>query len=829
VNASYEWLGSIIPITRTPVELRDIITARCATVDEMVALRDDLSSVVVGLVVEAGKHPNADHLSVTRVDAGTGELLDVVCGAPNVRVGAKYPFAPAGSTLPGGVKLERRKIRGAISNGMLCSARELGLGDEHDGILELDTDATPGTPLLRALRVGDVRFEIDVSPNRPDLLSHAGLAREIAAATGVTFSIPAIGPDGAPVAPTSDAARRDESEPLRWHATGSARDTTGIAGGVKVDLRDPDGCPHYMGVVLRGVTIGPSPDWLVRRLASVGSRSINNVVDVTNYILHELGQPTHVFDAKRLAGPAIVIRRARAGESLTTLDGVRRTLSSDVLVIADGERAQALAGIMGGADSEVSEQTTDLFLEVATFEPAGVRRTRRALGLSTDASYRFERGADPEGPPVALDRAVRMLLALCGGRVDGAPVDLYPRPVAERRVTLRPERASALLGESVTAAEIEALFRPVGLVTGAGEHSTLDVRVPTWRVDVASEVDLIEEVARLRGYDSFPDTLRGSRPSAVPDSPAWTLTNRIRELLVAQGLLEARPMPFVTGDDRTHVRLLNPLADDEAHLRRDVLTTLARRAEYNLARMQRDVRIFELGDVFFPGSSGKPPREVVHVGALIMGRRTPPHWTDEQPADLDEWDAKGIAERLAAAAVPQGVVRLVPAASGEDSGLLWEISIDGATRGEVRRLALDAPAWAAPAFGAELSLLDLAPPHRGEARAHTETFVLATPRRYRPLPVTPAAQFDLALVVADDTPAERVEAVMRTAAGELLESLQLFDEYRGPGLPEGSRSLAWRLTFRHPDRTLSAKEIDGRRERLLRTLEGELGVRQRTS
>jgi phenylalanyl-tRNA synthetase beta chain len=838
VNASHEWLSSLLPGVNLSVErMRDIITSRCCTVDEVVRLREDLSDVVIARVVEAAPHPDSDHLWVTRVDAGRpdGELLDVVCGAPNVRAGAIYPFAPAGSTLPGGLKLEKRKIRGAVSNGMLCSARELGLGQDHEGILELETSAPLGTPLLSAIAVGDARLVIDVTPNRPDLLSHRGLAREIGAAVG---SQPLL-PDLARAAGATDA-----------HSDGAATTPRPIearerasAGGVDVSVRDADYCPRYMGVVLRGVRVAPSPEWLAERLIAIGSRPINNVVDITNYVLHELGQPMHAFDAARLAGPAIVVRRARAGEKLLTLDGVQRTLDESMVVIADAERAQAIAGVIGGGDSEVTDATTDVFLEVAYFAPAGVRRARRALGISTDASYRFERGVDGELQPLALARAAGMLVAIAGARVDGAPVDIQSAPIERHRIALRPSRVSRLLGVNVGAVEIERLLRPVGFEVEARTEDSLAVVVPSWRPDVTAEVDLVEEVARLRGYDSFPADLRAFRPGTVPDSPVEVISRRIRAHLVAVGLLETRPMPFVRGAEEGFTRVANPLAENEAYLRREILDTLGRRAEYNFTQMQRDVRLFEIGSVFYPSSDALPLEEL-HVAAIVTGGRRPPHWTEGHPPDYDEWDAKGLASELAAVAFPDAAAELRAAEeAGQDAGLLWRVIVDGAERGTVRRLQLDAPVWAAGAFGVELSLLGIesrpvaARGQRVRADAHARTVAGAGARatgaarvvRYSALPSTPASDFDLALLVPNELPASRVEEVIRRSTGELLERLTLFDEYRGEGVPAGLRSLAWRLTFRHPERTLRDKEIAGRRQKLLRTLEGELGVRQRTT
>jgi len=811
MNASHAWLESLLTVPLSAERMRDLITAHCCTVDEMVRLRDDLRGVVIGRVVEAARHPDSDHLWVTKVDAGREALLDVVCGAPNVKAGGVYPFAPVGTTLPGGLVLERRKIRGAVSNGMLCSARELRLSDDHEGILELETTAAPGTPLLDAIPLGDTRLVIDVTPNRPDLLSHAGLARELAAAVGARMRLPSIPGAG------------DVALPPAIRAADAV-----ATGGVRVRLEDPEGCPRYMGVVMRGVAVGPSPAWLAERIVAVGGRSINNVVDATNYVLHELGQPVHAFDVGALGGGEVVVRRARAGERITTLDGVSRTLDAGVTVIADRDRAQAVAGVMGGADSEVTARTTAIFIEVAHFEPVRVRRAARALGLSTDASYRFERHVDIELPPAALARVVEIVSAVAGGRVDGAPADLYPSPAARLTVPLRPARAATLLGEAVPAAEIVSLLTPLGFEVDAG-GGTLRVTVPSWRPDVVREVDLVEEVARRRGYDTFSSELRPFRPGTVPESELETVSRRVRNALVARGLLEARPLPFVSGADLGFVRVANPIAENEAYLRRDVLDTLARRAEYNLARMQRDVRLFEIGSVFLP-SGETLPREELRVALIVMGHRRPPHWTETRPPDFDEWDAKGLAEELGRAGHPQASVVLEP---DMDSDGIWSIVVDGARCGSVRRVALDAPVWAAPAYGVELTLLQV--PSGFVAQPGSARYDAAPAAQkphhvqYRALPATPAAEFDLALIVPNDMPAARVEQVIRAASGELLEQLTLFDEYRGDAVPNGYRSLAWRLTFRHPERTLRDKEVAGRREKLLRTLEGELGVRQRTT
>src|SRR5579862_180072 len=511
MNVSYEWLRAFVPQTPRLPALRDLLTAHVATVDEVIPLRADLTPIIVARVVEEGPHPDSDHLHLTRVDAGTGTLLEVVCGAPNVKAGSMYPFATVGTTLPDGKHIEKRKIRGIVSNGMLCSPRELGLGADHDGIMELQTDAAPGTPLLDVLSVGATRLVQDVGANRPDLLSHIGVAREIAASVQGTLGLPSINglPDGVPAAKIGKDA--------------------GETGGVAVRLDRLDHARRFMGVVIRGLKVGPSPEWLVRRLEAVGARSINNVVDASNYVLHELGQPTHAFDIAKLAGPAIVVRRASAGESITTLDGVARKLTQEMIVIADAERPQAIAGVMGGQRSEVTSATTDVFLEVANFDPARIRTARRVLSMSTDASYRFERGVDLDIGPVALSRVANLILATAGGRIDGAPIDLKPLPWERRVVRLRPDRVRVVLGDAVPPPEIERLLSGVGFEGGPGSGEKLQFAVPSWRSDVTAEVDLIEEVARLRGFDAFPEELRPYRASNVPDHPQWILSRAVRE------------------------------------------------------------------------------------------------------------------------------------------------------------------------------------------------------------------------------------------------------------------------------------------------------------
>ncbi|MFN2602646.1 MAG: phenylalanine--tRNA ligase subunit beta [Gemmatimonadaceae bacterium] len=803
MNASYEWLREFVPFALSPEELRDLLTSRVATVEDLIRLRADLDQVVVGRVVEAAPHPNSDHLWVTKVDAGEGALLDVVCGAPNVVVGALYPFAAVGTTLPGGLKLEKRKIRGEVSEGMLLSARELALGTDHTGIMQLDVDAAPGTRFLDVVAVGDTRLVIDVLPNRPDLLSHEGLAREIAAATNLPLGAP-------PIARGTDASTLtgDRSNP------------------VSVEVEDKDGCPRYMAALIQGVTIGPSPSWLSAKIEAVGSRSINNVVDATNYMLHGFGQPTHAFDMKNLEGERIIVRRARPGEKIKTLDGVDRNLDADMTVIADAVRAQAIAGVIGGEGSEVTGSTTDILLEVASFDARRIRSTRRKLGISTDASYRFERGVDAHSLDRHLRYAVDLIVAVAGGTLATKPTDVSAKLSLPLPVEARVARINAVLGDPIPADEISSLLESIGFaVTTENGGESLSVTPPSWRRDVVGEVEVIEEVARLHGYDAFPSDIRPFRPSAVPDAPLHIISDRVRRACVASGLLEARPLPFTRIEEETSIRVRNPLAEDEAFLRQNILDTLAGRAGYNLAHMERNVRLFEIGAVFSRAEPAQQlPREEIHVGALIMGARRPPHFTEPKPPHYDEWDAKALAESIGEAAFPGHVITCVKS----ETGVLWNVTAGDARVGVVRRISVDAPAWAAPAYGVEIDLQALGAGVLASLTLQPSEGASGAKKEFVAIPVMPAVEVDLALVVPDSRMAAEVERVIRQSAGDLLERLVLFDEFRGAGIPDGSRSLAWALTFRHSERTLRDREVQGRTAKIVKSLEDELGVKQRT-
>jgi len=800
MKVSARWIRDLVPGLRaTPGEMADRLALRGAPVEEITSPGEGLADVVIGKVVTAQPHPNADRLTLCTVDGGQG-IVQVVCGAPNVRAGGVYPFAPVGAVLPGDFAIKKAKIRGETSEGMLCSAKELGLGGDHSGILELDGDLTPGLSFVDALGLDDATLDVEITVNRGDLLSHVGVARELAGDGGGAVVLQPL-----PDAPDEALAYQEDTSKVS-------------VGAVSVAIEDPDLCSRYLGVVIRGVRVGPSPAWLQERLRGAGSRPINNVVDATNYVMLELGQPLHAFDLGKLADSAIVVRRAKASErTFTTLDDEERKLTGDMLMICDAERPVAVAGVMGGLHSEVDDATTDVLLECAIFEPKSIRATRKALGMSTDASYRFERGVDPAGVRRAVERCVALILGTAGGAVDGPVLDCCPKPFEEEVVDLRLARVEKLLGVPFEPATVRKLLGPLGFEIVGETEWTLHVRVPGFRsYDVRREVDLIEEIARTHGFDNFPAELRPYRPGTVPDDAGLRLEDELRRALAARGLYEAHTPAFAP-EGEGDVEVNNPLSTTERFMRRSLLPSLLRRVEHNFSRGNRDVRLFEIGTSFRRAGTGEAPAEETHLVAVLTGRREPPHWsTKEEPFAV--WDLKSLLEDVAARAY-RGAALVHPGLGvGErlDANAAFTVVVDGREVGHGGRVAegaVDAPVWADDVWALEVTLPSPVTPRVAVS--------------YRALPTFPGVERDLALVVPETVTSEQVSTTIRDAAGALLEAVELFDVYQGKIGTEIARSLAFHLRFRSAERTLKDKEVDKAVESVLRRLEEELGVKAR--
>jgi phenylalanyl-tRNA synthetase beta chain len=801
MNISLRWLKDMVPgLGGSAEEIAEHLALRGAPVEEISSPGADLADIVVGKVLAAEQHPNADRLRVCQVEGGEG-VVQVVCGAPNVEAGTYYPFAPVGAVLPGDFKIKKAKIRGEVSQGMLCSARELGLGQDHDGILALEGEFTPGEAFVAALGLDDATLDVEITANRGDLLSHAGVAREVASEGEGRVVLPAI-PDAPELSPE--------------YVQEGARVSTG---GVTIQIDDPDLCSRYLGAVIRGVTVGPSPTWLQERLRGAGARPINNVVDATNYVMLELGQPLHAFDLGRVGGSKIVVRRATGSEAtFTTLDDEERTLTSDTLMICDGEGPVAIGGVMGGLHSEVEDDTVDVLLECALFDPKSIRATRRRLIMSTDASYRYERGVDPEGMRPAIERAISIILATAGGTLEGPILDCCPRPFTSETVDLRLARIERVLGIPFESAYVTELLTPLGFTVEGETDGVLHVRVPGFRsYDVTREIDLIEEVARTHGFDEFPTDLRPSRPGTVPDHPLFLLEDELRAMLAGRGLFEAQTPAFVPPGEGD-VEVANPLATTHPFMRRAIMPNLLRRLAHNLAHGNRDVRLFEIATSFRKTDSGEPPHEETHLAAVLTGLREPPHWS--RSADpIGVWDLKGLFEDVVARAYGGSLPLSAEAADVVqlDPGMSFVVRTEGGgivgRAGRVSDDQVDTPPWAGDVWAFELTL----PAVPAAAREVTHV----------PLPQYPGSERDLALLVPAGVMAERVTETIRAAGSAELEAVSVFDVYEGEEVGVGVRSIGVRLRFRSAKRTLKDKEVDRNVKSVLKRLEEELGVTAR--
>ena len=804
------WLREWVEVEATPEVIAHALTRQGLYVDGIATLGASHPGVVVARVLEVTPHPNADRLSLCRVDGGGGELR-VVCGATNVRAGMLVPLATVGAVLPDGTVIRKSKIRGEESQGMLCSARELELSDDHEGIVDLERHleisgraATVGaalevgTPLDQVLGPPEVVLEVEVPFNRPDGLGIVGLAREVRAACGGRWT----------------AAARERL---------AARTTTGDD--FDLVLEDPEGCPRYIAQAIEGIAIGPSPPWLVRRLETAGQRSINTVVDLTNLVLFEFGQPLHAFDLAKLAGPAIRVRRARAGERIVTLDGKERSLQPEVLVIADHDRPVALAGVMGGLESEVTSQTTTLLLECAWFDPRRVRRGAAALGLSTEASKRYERGVDPEVGPAATARFMTLLRELSPRARAGAGRERRAGGATRRTVTLRPSRIARLLGVEVGAAEATQRLQSLEFAVEAGDP--MRVAVPSWRPDVGIEDDLVEEVARTWGYDRIPEAPLETRGVHAVRAPRERRTEQARRAMLARGLTEAWTTSMVTEREALEtavllgeaeaplVRLSNPMSRESEVMRPNPVAGLLRACAHNLRQGVPAVRLFEIG-MGFTARPGTLPDERSMLAAIVCGPRYA-HAHDSAQQGLDFEDAKGLWEAWFEELRVDTPEWHAYSAPGWKPGASAQVATGTSRIG-----------WAGTLGQQLLRGWDIEVPVHLLVVLLDPLSPVGTPRAAVTLPGRfPPIRRDLAFFVPGRTPHAELAHVLRRAAGDWLVSLEVFDVYAGAGTPTGMKSLAFALQFQHPERTLAETEIQQVQDRMTAAAAHECGAKLR--
>ncbi len=797
MNVTLNWLKTYIDFELSPSELADRLTMLGVEVESIKQLGAELEGVIVGSVTSIRPHPNADKLVLCQVDTGGTYELQIVCGAPNVREGMLAPVATIGTTLPVGLTIKRAKLRGETSQGMLCSEKELGLSDDAAGLMELPTETPLGTPLSEALGLDDAVFELEITPNRPDCLSLIGVAREIRAETGNPLKLPTV-----------DVKESDID----------VRDLTSVT------IDAPDLCPRYAARVIQGVKVAESPAWLQQRLESVGIGVINNIVDVTNFVLMEYGQPLHAFDYHKLTENRIVVRRAADSEQITTLDEIERELTPHMLIIADAEKPVALAGIMGGYDSEITETTCDVLLESAYFNPSSVRATAKALGISTEASYRFERGADPGVVLAALDRAAQLIVELAGGTICEGTVDVYPGRQPLTKVQFRPERVNFVLGTTLEAAEMAQILNRLGFdVDATGD--VYQVTVPTFRSDVTREIDLIEEIARVYGYDNIPTTLpKGDIP--VPASnPKTEVGRRVKHFLLAAGMMEVVNYSFcdpncfdrirLTAEDplRNTLKLRNPLSPEMSVLRTTLTPGLLENAQHNRNHQIDTIALFEIGSVFVYDGAEKEPQRVTGVLAGQIGEGV---YSDPHRAP-DFFDIKGLVEgMLEVCGVVDWTLQKTEVRTfhpGRNAEVLLGDRRLG-TFGEVHPEVLenyDLP------YKAYLFEFDL------EGLADATTFA----KRFEPISIYPKVARDLAIIVDKEVLSDMPTELIYTTGGDSVDSVRLFDVYEGEQVPEGKKSLAYTITYHSATETLTDKAVNALHDKIVKRLNRELGAELR--
>jgi phenylalanyl-tRNA synthetase beta chain len=799
MKVSLKWLKEYIDISLSPAELAQRLTMAGTEVKGWQVIGGNWENIVVGQIVAINPHPNADRLSLPTIDLGT-ERQTVVCGAPNLRLGDKVAFAHVGAQLIDGhsgqvFRLKAAKIRGVISSGMACSEKELGISDSHEVIMVLPTEAPIGTPL--ADYMGDVIFDLEITPNRPDCLSVIGIAREVAALTGQVLPLPEVSYEEAP--PPIDRQ-------------------------ISVEIVDPILCPRYCASLITGVKVAASPQWVQQRLLACGMRPINNIVDVTNYVMLEYGQPLHAFDYHRIRGKKIIVRRADDGETIVTLDGVRRVLSQDMLVIADQEEAVAIAGVMGGADSEVTDQTTAILLEGANFNPASIYYTGNTLNLPSEARLRFERGISPELTIPALKRATQLIIQLGGGKAAKGLVDVYPGKQEHKPILLSTGKVKSLLGVEFSLDQIIGALASLGFDCKPAD-SEVWVTAPYWRSDINVAEDLVEEVARIIGYDKIPATMLSEPVPRHNPEPILSLKREVRHSLMGYGFQEVitysltslellkkllpKPHPL----EPPLLRVANPMTADQEYLRPNLRANLLAALSANRRHEAGSIRLFELGRVYLPQPKDLPNEPEVVCG-LLSGPRFEESWHGGDEA-LDFFDAKGVVEGLLSrlgieANFEPGVDESLH--PGKQAAIVIDDNRLGVV-GELHPKVAEAFELSGNVYLFEINLTALLPFTIGH-------------KLFQPIPRFPATVRDIALVVDSRVAHRQVQDIIR--GFPLVSQVVIFDVYTGGQLPLGKKSLAYRITFQSPSHTLTDEEVNEVLEQILGKLSRELGATLRT-
>ena len=799
MRLSLNWLKEFVDINQTPAELAEILTMAGLEVEGIEQKGHNLNDVIVTRILDIRPHPGADRLSICQLDAGEKDV-SVVCGAPNINKGDIVPLALPGTTLPDGTPIKEGRIRGQVSHGMLLAEDEMGLTDDHTGIMILPDDLTPGQSLPDVMNLEDWILEVTLTPNRIDCASVVGVARETGALTNKTITMPEL-------------YIEESNTPIEDLAS--------------VTVLDSHGCPRYAAGLADQVIIGPSPFWMRYRLHVSGIRAINNVVDITNYVLMELGQPLHAFDYHRLLGRKIVVKRAENGQTFTTLDGQIRDLDDQTLMICDGEQAVALAGIMGGLNSEITPHTTTVLVESAYFDPIMTRLSSKRLSLSTEASYRFERGIDIGGVDRALKRSLRLIAQLAGGTIAKGIIDCYPEPWSPPKIMVRVERTNEILGTNIDAKQIAHLLSSLGMAVKVVDQNQMEVRPPSFRVDIMREVDLIEEVARLIGYDNIPVTLPAVR-STEEDTSELTLRDRIKTLLVGIGFLETITYSFISPQSadilgtqeqsylRSFVKLLNPLSQDQSVMRTSLIPGLLSTVRLNSLRGQNDLKIFEWGKIYIKGD-GELPHEKQVLSAIITGMASTQEWY-QIPRTVDFFDIKGIAENIFE---ELGIEEPKFERNGPKEGFdpteyarIFSSSSEIGAIGKISKEAIEGYGLEKDAYLLELDIDAL-------------SVFVKWAKSFKPLAKFPLIRRDISLIVNRAIESAAILNIVQGLGIELIESVTLFDVYQGKQIDKKEKAISIRISYRSKERTLTDDEVNKIHEEIIEEIRRHTGGRLR--
>ena len=785
MKVSYNWLKEYVTFDLDPVNLASKLTMAGFEVEEISALIPEFSGITVAEVQQVGPHPNADKLSVCKVRTGS-ELLDVICGAPNVHAGQKVAFAKIGTVLPGGIKIKKAKIRDVYSYGMICSEQELGLKNHSEGIWVLPDSWRLDEKVYEKIQNRqDYILDIAVTPNRPDALSIVGIAREIAVLEKTGLNLPDIN--------------------FTLKNTGSRKEFD-----VQIEKDTYPGCPRYTARIIRNVKLASSPDWLIQRLQAVGVRPINNVVDITNFVLFEFGHPLHAFDLHRLKGDKIIVRYSKTNESFTTLDKVDRPLPDKTVLICDAEKAVAIGGIMGGLNSEVAEGTTDILLESAYFDPVHVAYSSKKLGLTTEASQRFERGADPNGAIRASDRATALIVEIAGGSVADDIIDCYPEPIEPKKVSVRFSRVNKVLGTSLKKSEMTDILNGLELL-----YDNETVTVPTFRPDIEREVDIIEEIARVINYDTIPVAQRLSVRMDGELNPADLLFDRIKTVCCELGMTEVINNSMVSRreieaiNDRAHVKILNPISDDMNVMRPSLLPGILKVTAYNINRQYMDLHLFELGRIFAEDASVNPDQQMYTLAFMLHGGRYQKSWEGEVP-QVDLYDIKGRVTEFCKKIFLDNLDFILYDRNGYfREGYALSVIYQGENLGSFGQIKPEIAAVfgiESPVFGSELYLREM------------ESLYMR-PVQYQPFSRFPAVEKDLALIVDEGIAADTLKKFIQESGAPLAQETAIFDFFRGKHIQPGKKSIGFRIRFQSKERTLTDKEVLRVFEKIIKQVE----------